>query len=131
MRVHIRQTLVEDLWLSLHGGMGAIEGHIADLSTCFDVQPIDRNGRLEFAGAQFRTVQVIHYYDGCEIVPSYGRLFERNQICVFITTDAQFAPNQMREFRAKAVAGWHGISDSTGSLYGAQQFVTARLWACY
>lgn len=101
-RLHIRQTLVEDLWLSLHGGMGTIEGHIADLSTYFDLQPIDRNGSFEFAGTQFQTVQVVHYYDGYEIVPSYGLLFERNQICVFITTDAQFAPNQMKEFRAKA-----------------------------
>ncbi len=101
-RLHIRRTLMEDLWQSLHGGMGTIEGHVADLSTYFDVRPIERNGSFEFAGTRFQTVQVVHYYDGYEIVPAYGLLFERNHIRVFMTTDTQFAPNQMKEFRARA-----------------------------
>ncbi len=101
-RLHIRKTLIEDLWLSLHGGMGTVEGHVADLETFFAVRPIDRNGSFKFGGTEFRTVQVVHYYDGFEIVPTYGLLFERNEIRVFITTDTQFSPNQMKEFRTKA-----------------------------
>ncbi len=101
-RLHLRRSLVDDLWLSLHGGMGTIEGHIADLGTFFEVRPIERNGSFEFAGTSFQTVQVVHYYDGYEIVPSYGLLFEKSDIRVFITTDTQFAPNQMQAFRSRA-----------------------------
>ncbi len=35
-------------------------------------------------------------------MPSYGLLFEKNRICAFITTDTQFAPNQMKAFRTRA-----------------------------
>ena len=101
-RLHLHRSLVDDLWLSLHGGMGTIEGHIADLDTYFEVHPIERNGGFEFAGTNFQIVQVVHYYDGYEIVPSYGLLFEANNICVFITTDTQFTPNQLNEFRVRA-----------------------------
>ncbi len=53
-RLHIRTPLIEDLWLSLHGGMGTVEGEVADLETFFAVQPIDKNG--SFQGAKFQTV---------------------------------------------------------------------------
>lgn len=101
-RLHLRRSLVEDLWLSLHGGMGTIEGHVADLETFFAVRPIDRNSSFRFAETEFQTIQVVHYYDGFEIVPSYGLIFEKNDICAFLTTDTQFAPNQMKAFRDKA-----------------------------
>ncbi len=101
-KLHLRETLVEDLWLSLHGGMGTVEGEVADLETFFAVHPIGRNGSFQFAGTKFQTVQVVHYYDGFEIVPSYGLMFEQKGICAFVTTDTQFAPNQMNAFRSKA-----------------------------
>ena len=101
-RLHIHHTLVDDLWLSLHGGMGTIQGQVANLDTYFDVRPIARNGSFTFAGTVFRTVQVVHYYDGFEIAPTYGLLFETSGIGVFITTDTQVAPNQMDDFRDMA-----------------------------
>lgn len=101
-RLHLHHTLLDDLWLSLHGGMGTIQGRVADLDTYFDVRPIARNGSFTFAGTEFRTVQVVHYYDGFEIVPTYGLLFAHSGIRVFITTDTQVAPNQMEDFRAMA-----------------------------
>ena len=87
-RLYLHQSLVEDLWHSLHGGMGTIEGHVADLSTYFDLRPIGRNGCFTFSGSEFQTVQVVHYYDGYEIVPTYALLFECNAITVFITFSA-------------------------------------------
>ena len=101
-RLHIHHTLVDDLWLSLHGGMGTIQGRVANLDTYFDVRPIARNGSFTFAGTVYRTVQVVHYYDGFEIAPTYGLLFEKSGIGVFITTDTQVAPNQMDDFRDMA-----------------------------
>ena len=98
-RLHVRRTLVDDLWHSLHGGMGTVQGHVASLETYFSVMAIERNGSFDFANTRFQTVQVVHYYDGFEIVPSYGLLFECGGIHTFITTDTQFAPNQMKDFR--------------------------------
>jgi phosphoribosyl 1,2-cyclic phosphodiesterase len=100
--LHLRHSLVDDLWLSLHGGMGTIQGRVAKLDTYFDVRPIARNGGFTFAGTEFRTVQVVHYYDGFEIVPTYGLLFEHAGVRVFLTTDTQVAPAQMDDFRAMA-----------------------------
>ncbi len=101
-RLHLRRTLVDQLWQSLHGGMGSIQGRIANLDTYFEVLPIAKNGSFTFANVEFRTVQVVHYYDGFDIVPSYGLLFRQGGISVFITTDTQFTPNQMKDFRAMA-----------------------------
>ena len=101
-RLFLHESLVEELWQSLHGGMGTIEGIVADLSTYFDVRPIGRNGHFTFSGCEFQAVQVAHYYDGYELVPTYALLFECDGITVFITTDTQFTPNQMKEFRARA-----------------------------
>ncbi len=101
-RLHVHHTLVDDLWWSLHGGMGTIQGHVATLDTYFDVQPIERKGSFTFAGTDFRTVQVVHYYDGFEIAPTYGLLFEKSGLRVFLTTDTQVAPNQMDDFRDMA-----------------------------
>ena len=111
-RLHVHHSLVEDLWLSLHGGMGTLQGRVANMETYFDVRPIVRNGDFTFAGTTFRTVQVVHYYDGFEIVPSYGLLFEKSGVTVFITTDAQFAPNQMADFRGMADYVFHDCETS-------------------
>ena len=59
-RLHVHHSLVEDLWLSLHGGMGTLQGRVANMETYFDVRPIVRNGDFTFAGTTFRTVQVVH-----------------------------------------------------------------------
>jgi ribonuclease BN (tRNA processing enzyme) len=101
-RLHVHHTLLDDLWLSLHGGMGTIQGRVAKLDTYFDVRPIARNGSFTFADIDFQAVQVVHYYDGFEIVPTYGLLVENTALRVFITTDAQLMPNQMDDFRGMA-----------------------------
>lgn len=101
-RLHLHHTLVQDLWLSLHGGMGTIQGRIAGLDTYFDVRPIERNGGFRFAQTEFRTVQMVHYYDGFELVPTYGLMFENSGIRAFITGDTQDSPHQVKDFRALA-----------------------------
>ena len=101
-RLHLRSSLVEDLWHSLHGGMGTLEGQVAGLETYFDVRPIVKNGGFAFAGTDFQCVQVVHYYDGYEIVPTYGLLFGARGTSVFITTDTQFTPNQIAAFGDQA-----------------------------
>lgn len=136
-RLHIHHSLVDDLWASLHGGMGTIQGHAADLETYFDVRPIARNGSFTFAGVEYRTVQVVHYYDGFEIVPSFGLLFEKSGTVVFITTDAQVAPNQMDDFRGMADYIFHDCETSAfassvhahyDDLKGLSDDLKSRMW---
>ncbi len=136
-RLHVHHTLVDDLWLSLHGGMGTIQGRVAKLDTYFDVQPIERNGGFTFAGTEFRTVQVVHYYDGFEIVPTYGLLFEKSGLPVFITTDAQVAPNQMNDFRDMAdyifqdcetAKFWSTVHAHYDELVSLDEEVKGRMW---
>ncbi len=46
----------------------------------------------------FRLVQVIHYMDGFDFSYSYGLMFKVKDRNYFITTDAQHAPNQIKDF---------------------------------
>ena len=136
-RLHVHHTLVDDLWLSLHGGMGTLQGRVASLDTYFDVHPIQRNSSFNFAGAEFRTVQVVHYYDGFEIVPTYGLLLEKSGFRVFITTDAQNAPHQMADFRNMAdvifqdcetARFWSTVHAHYDELVSLDDDVKARMW---
>lgn len=94
---------VNSLWEdSLRGGLASLQGQSAKLDTFFDVRPIPGNGVLEFQGLEIETVQTIHVMDGRVIVPSFGLIFDIGDQCVFLTTDTQFAPNQIRDFYNRA-----------------------------
>lgn len=98
-RLFTSVSLVDDLWSrSLSGGLGSIEGHITNLDTYFDVQAIGRNGGFTWEGVYFQLVQVIHYMDGFNVVPSFGLMFQVNETKIFLTTDTQHAPNQIGRF---------------------------------
>lgn len=95
----INRKLAQELWEnSLRGGLGSIEGTITDLNTYFDVVECPKNGTFSWEGTEFRLVQVVHYMDGYNIVPSYGLQFEVDGKQYFITTDTQFNPNQIKKF---------------------------------
>lgn len=100
--------LVAELWCnSLRGGMGSIQGQIATLDTFFDVHRIEPNGSFTWEGTTFQLVQVIHFMDGFRFVPSYGLMFDLNGKKVFLTTDTQFAPNQIQDFYRMADVIFH------------------------
>lgn len=102
-RLYTSVSLVDDLWSrSLSGGLGSIEGHITGLDTYFDVQAIGRNGGFTWEGVYFQLVQVVHYMDGFNVVPSFGLLFQVGEVKIFLTTDTQHAPNQIGKFYAMA-----------------------------
>jgi len=98
-RLYINEHLVNELWDHvLSGGMRSLQGEIACLNTYFDVRPVHSNGFFEWNGITLRTVQTVHIVDGFKIAPSFGLLFKANDTKVFITTDTQFAPNQIMDF---------------------------------
>ncbi|MCK5018709.1 MAG: ribonuclease Z [Candidatus Peribacteraceae bacterium] len=96
-----------DLWdSSLKGGLGTIEGKIMQLKDYFDIEYIEPNGSFNWNGVEFQTVQVVHIMDGYAIKPSFGLLFNAPSTTkivekgtpVFITTDTQHNPNQIKKF---------------------------------
>jgi ribonuclease BN (tRNA processing enzyme) len=104
-RMFINDKLALELWnRALAGGMGTLQGQIARLDTYFEVFRVKKNSGFIWQGTEFRLVQVVHYFDGFHIVPSYGLFFRPspNGPLVFWTSDAQFAPDQIGDFYAMA-----------------------------
>jgi ribonuclease BN (tRNA processing enzyme) len=95
----VNENLAPDLWThTLSGGAGSIQTKITSLDDYFVVEAIEKNGSFLWEGVSFTLVQVVHYMDGFDIVPSYGLMFTVNEVSYFITTDTQFNPNQIRDF---------------------------------
>lgn len=97
--LYISEKLKDDLWKnSLSGGLSSIQGIAADLSTFFNVHPIQGKNSFVWQGLEINLIQTIHVVAGFNIVPSYGLLFKANNTTVFITTDTQFSPHQIVDF---------------------------------
>lgn len=94
--------VIKDLWSkSLSGGMGSIQGEVADLSTFFNVKKVKANGHFIWEGITFSIVQTIHIMDGYMFVPSFGLMFEIDGTKIFWTSDTQHCPNQIMDFYDK------------------------------
>ncbi len=106
--LYINERLATTLWEnSLRGGMASHQGVILTLDHFFDsVHRIPQNGAFRWGHAECQLVQTVHYMDGYEIVPSYGLIMrvDSNPAAgeVFLTTDTQFAPNQIMDFYRRA-----------------------------
>lgn len=108
INMYISKHFANDLWTNtLSGGLGSIEGEIAEMSTFFNVNAIGVKGRFDWQGINFQLVQVVHIMNGFDIVPSYGLLFKVNGLTVFFTSDTQFAPAQLLKFYDMADVIWH------------------------
>jgi ribonuclease BN (tRNA processing enzyme) len=103
-KLFVDAKLADDLWNhSLKGGLASLEGLVCTLDTYFDVHRVPMNGTFDFAGVNFRPVQTVHIMNGYGIVPSYGLLWTSPKGAkVFLTTDTQFAPNQIMKFYKSA-----------------------------
>jgi len=101
--LYVSEALQDDMWgRSLSAGLGSLQGQRCTLDTYFDVRPITKNESFIVHGIKFRPVQTIHYVDGYTFALSFGLFFEVGGERVFLTTDTQFAPNQIQEFYSQA-----------------------------
>lgn len=100
--LYINEKLADELWdTCLKGGLGTLQNRIAHLDTYFDVQRVGKNKGFDFQGVHLQTVQMVHYMDGYEIVPSYGLIWRSaGGKQVFLTTDTQFSPSLLKDFYA-------------------------------
>jgi ribonuclease BN (tRNA processing enzyme) len=96
----VNERLSSQLWNEvMKGGAGTLQNKIATLDTYFEVKSLPKNGQFTFEDVTFQTVQVVHYVDGYEIVPSYGLIWTaKNGKKIFLTTDTQFAPSQIQSY---------------------------------
>jgi ribonuclease BN (tRNA processing enzyme) len=114
-KLWIVDTLIDDLWDSLKGGMRSIQNKQMRLIDFFDVQPTPINSSFVWESYVFWPVQTVHVMDGMRIVPSYGLLVESPiGKTTYITTDTQFAPRQIETFYNRAEQIFH---DCETSLY--------------
>ncbi len=108
-----RSNVLDGLWSSMKQGVASIQNKIMTMDDYFDVNRVGMNGTFEFGGTKFQTVQAIHVMNGFEVVPSYGLIFQdRNGKKVFVTTDTQFAPHQIKDFYGAADLIFHDCETS-------------------
>lgn len=97
--LYIHSNVLKQLWdHSLSGGMRTLQGVIAELKDFFVVHEILENTSFMWNNYTFQLVQMVHVVSGFEFMPSYGLIFTINNTKIFITTDTQFAPFQLRDF---------------------------------
>ena len=97
-KLFANEDVIFELWKALAPGMASLQNKIASLETFWDVHTIGSNGSFEWETQRFDLVQVMHIVNDRKFVPSYGLKFNVNGVNYFLTTDAQHAPNQIRDF---------------------------------
>ncbi len=125
----LSESLEQPLWNNvLAGGMSSLQGTVAKLGTYFSVSAIPQNGAftLDDGKAMFQIVQTCHVMNGYYIVPSFG-LMVRSETgkTAFITTDTQYAPEQISDFYAEADVVFHDC-ETLMTPPGSQRLATAK-----
>lgn len=99
----INEALAAPLWTrSLRGGLETLENVRADLTTYVNLRKIRRNGRFHLGDIDFRLIQTVHIVADASIQHSYGLMIYVGSRKVYLTTDTQFAPNQIMRFWQEA-----------------------------
>ena len=109
----IPEDLVDDLWNKvLSGGLSCVQNGAPEINTFFKVCPIAKNSSFKWSNIEFNPVKTIHVLTEKGVVPSYGLFFKAGSINVFITTDTQFCPDEMKNFYQKADIIFHDCETS-------------------
>ncbi len=102
-KLYTIRYLMEELWNNtLRGNLETVEGKIMTLTDYFDCKPLEPNTSFEWQGYNFQPIQTIHVMAGYIFRYSYGLIITNPETKkkTFITTDTQFAPNQLHHFYA-------------------------------
>lgn len=104
----ISEFLVDDLWTrSLSGGLGSLQAQRATLDTYFNIHAVPKNAGFRVGGYDWDLVQMIHFVNAYTFELSFGLIVRVGPEYIFFTTDTQHAPNQIRDFYAKATIIFH------------------------
>jgi len=114
-KLFANSMLIKDLWnQSLRGGLDSIQLKDATLETFFDTVGVPNNASFEFDGCVFKPVQTIHVIADATFVKSFGLKFKDpiSGTSIFITSDTQFAPTQLKDFIKGADVVFHDCETS-------------------
>ena len=98
------KSVLDLAWKSWEPGASSIQGKVMDLYDYWDVSPLRDNGSFFWEGIHFDIVQSVHIMNGYSIVPSFGLMIHHpdNMMKIYFTSDAQFNPNQIKDFYNQA-----------------------------
>lgn len=106
--------LMRELWETcLKGGLESVEGKVMNLTDYFECHPVEVNYHFIWEGKIFQPVQTIHIMSGYQFKNSYGLLIGTIRK-TFVTTDTQFAPEQLRYFYSQASQIFHDCETLEG-----------------
>ena len=102
--LHIHEALKDDIWQkTLSGGMRYLDGKIVEIDSFFKLSAIPDNKYFVWSGIKFKPIQVIHINSKEQnLMPSYGLFFKINGQQIFLTTDTQFSPDELRTYYEQA-----------------------------
>ena len=86
------------------GGLTSVQGKVMGLRDYFEVTYLEDNGQFVWENINFSIVQSVHIMNGYSIVPSFGLMINEQGTPdkIYITSDAQFNPNQIKDFYKQA-----------------------------
>jgi ribonuclease BN (tRNA processing enzyme) len=106
--LYLSQDIAVDLWhKSLAGGMEALEGELADLSSYFKLHPLKPNGNFTWEGITFQLIKLNHVDTGFMLMPVYGLFFEINGCRIFFSTDTKLSFDTLYEYFENADIIFH------------------------
>jgi ribonuclease BN (tRNA processing enzyme) len=110
---YISVDQVDEVWNQvLQGGMSSLEDQEANLSSYFQIEPIENN-RFIWENYTFQLIKTNHMYSNGQLKPSYGLLISGGTKKIFITTDARFSPDMFQSCFAEADLIFHDCETST------------------
>lgn len=99
--------LMTEAWnQTLRGGLQSVQGKDCNLTDYFKCMRVPTGKRFVWEGWFFQTIQMIHVVSGFSFRNSFGLLMESGMRSVgkskakrvLLTTDTQYAPNQLKDF---------------------------------
>jgi ribonuclease BN (tRNA processing enzyme) len=110
--LYIVPDLIEELWKTLSTGLYSLKEQKIDLSTYFNVHLI-QNSSFNWDGVSFYVFPTLHVMLNDTKMPSYGLYFETNGKNILITTDTQFALDQLTALYEQADLIFHDCETSS------------------
>ncbi|MDP1603467.1 MAG: MBL fold metallo-hydrolase [Legionella sp.] len=89
-------TIISELWeKTLAGGLSTLATQISTLDTYFNVHSVGDAGTFEWQEIEFKLVQMVHVFNGMQLRPCYGLLFEYHSTRILYTADTRFVPEEI------------------------------------
>ena len=136
--LYAHPAIINSIWENtLKGGLSTIQGVKTDLNYFFNTKPADSHGVFMWNDIAMQTVQTVHVVENFKYMPSYGLIFTINGTRIFITTDTQFAPNQLRDFYLNVDIIFHdcetldkpsGVHANFNELVTLDSSIKSKMW---